>query len=267
MKKTHNLFILFFALVAGFVGGQLGHISQPLLATTDSISHKEIITQTLKIVNSKNKTRALLTEQPNGIIGLTLSDSDENPRCLITVDSSGATAVSLVDARKKIRCMMSASENGQPLISLNDNNQNIKLGIVIDQDNSPCLELYGVNGLQCGELLVNKYGPKLAMASPNGSKSVLAISPDGSPGLHFLDRKGVLRSSLLVSKDDSPSLELFDSNGQQRGGFSIDPDGMTRLGLFDPVRNKMRGVFGMDSNGFSRLVFVDENGKALASFP
>lgn len=267
MKNKRELMVIIIASVVGFVSGQIGLLNQPLLATTDVIKHKEVITQSLSIVDSMNKKRAAITTMPEGIVGLSLSDVNEKPRCLITVGSTGETAVSFVDGNSKFRCVISSSANGQPLISLNDSKQNIKLGMTLDENNLPSLELYGSDNLQCAEFIVNEYGPKLTMLSPNGSKGVFCISPLGEPGLHLLDKQGVLRSSMLVSQSNSPTLQLFDSTGHQRGGFSIDPDGMTRVGLFDTTRGIMRGVFGMSANGEARLIFVGEDGKALASYP
>lgn len=267
MKHTRNLFVVTIALFAGFVGGQIGLLNKPLLATNGTIEHKEIVTQSLKIVDSNNKTRALLGVAPEGLVGFALTDSNQQPRCLITVDKYGAASVSLFDAKQKIRCMMSSSVNGQPLIALNDENQNTKFGLILSEDNLPSLELYGSDNQQCVEFNVNKHGPKLTMLSAKGSRCVLGISPSDEPGLHMLDKKGVVRSSLLFDQNDSPSLQLFDSSGQQRGGFAIESDGMTRLGFFDTARKKMRGVFGMDANGVPALLLIGENGKVITSLP
>lgn len=94
-------------------------------------------------------------------------------------------------------------------------------------------------------------------------RALLAMHPDGSPGLWLLDTAGKARGGLFVATDGRPTLSLYDAAGEPLAMLGVLPDGSWGLWLVDATGTP-RAALGVRPNGTSGLALSDAAGEARA---
>jgi len=109
--------------------------------------NKEIVTESLNIVDKKGNTRIKLSGdvEGTGISAITLYESEEEPRLQVSV-FEGAPVIALYDSEKKTRLGMTVYEGEMPFFSLSDSEGEIRLSMGILGDGAPILEFCGADG-------------------------------------------------------------------------------------------------------------------------
>lgn len=102
---------------------------------------------------------------------------------------------------------------------------------------------------------------KFELVDKTGTRrAVLALEPNGEPGLKLYDATGSLRVALSLRPDGGPHLLLWDGRtAVPRFGLALLPNGSPSAELAD--RNGvLRVVFGLGTNGEPALGLFDQKG-------
>ncbi|MCX6088873.1 MAG: hypothetical protein NTX88_00565 [Candidatus Atribacteria bacterium] len=151
--------------------------------------NKEIVTETLKIVDEKGNIQALLSGSPEGP-DLSFYDSGEKVRMSLGL-VRGDSGIRFSDPDGKTRIIM-ALVGGGPMITFADPNGKVRMAMSTLNE-KPGIHFFDTDGKERMNLSLKEKGvPNMDFLDPNGKMRMIMTLVKGEPGLLFIDSKGNL---------------------------------------------------------------------------